>query len=70
MPIENVVWAHQAEYYAAIRAVEEHDMDIAPFIEFMLDKTLRKPKTDFSALTMRWSSIPAITRPNRTWAFD
>ena len=29
-PIENTVWAHQSEYYAAIRAVEEHDMDIAP----------------------------------------
>ena len=43
-PIENIVWAHQPEYYAAIRAVEEHDMDIAPFIEFMLDKILRTLK--------------------------
>ena len=43
-PIENIVWAHQSEYYAAIRAVEEHDMDIAPFIEFMLDKILRTLK--------------------------
>ena len=43
-PVENIVWAHQPEYYAAIRAVEEHDMDIAPFIEFMLDKILRTLK--------------------------
>lgn len=43
-PIENIVWAHQSEYYAAIWAVEEHDMDIAPFIEFMLDKILRTLK--------------------------
>lgn len=43
-PIENIVWAHQSEYYATIRAVEEHDMDIAPFIEFMLDKILRTLK--------------------------
>jgi len=43
-PIENIVWAHQAEYYAAIRAVETNDMDIAPFIEFMLDKILRTLK--------------------------
>ena len=43
-PIENIVWAHQPEYYAAIQAVEEHDMDIAPFIEFMLDKILRTLK--------------------------
>jgi len=43
-PIENIVWAHQQEYYAAIRAVEEHNMNIAPFIEFMLDKILRTLK--------------------------
>ena len=43
-PIENIVWAHQPEYYAAIQAVEEHDMDIAPFIEFILDKILRTLK--------------------------
>ena len=43
-PVENIVWAHQQEYYAAIRAVEENGMDIAPFIDFMLDKILRTLK--------------------------
>ena len=43
-PVENIVWAHQAEYYAAIRAVEENGLDVAPFIEFMLDKILRTLK--------------------------
>ena len=43
-PIENVVWAHQTEYYAAIRAVEENGGDLAPFVEFMLDKILRTLK--------------------------
>lgn len=43
-PVENIVWAHQQEYYAAIRAVEENGMDISPFIEFMLDKILRTLK--------------------------
>ena len=43
-PIENIVWVHQAEYYAAIRAVEENGLDCAPFVEFMLDKILRTLK--------------------------
>ena len=43
-PIENIVWAHQTEYYAAIRAVEENGGDLAPFVEFMLDKILRTLK--------------------------
>ena len=43
-PIENIVWAHQAEYYAAIRAVEENGLDCAPFVEFMLVKILRTLK--------------------------
>jgi Fic family protein len=43
-PIENIVWTHQAEYYAAIRAVEENGGNIRPFIEFMLDKILRTLK--------------------------
>ena len=43
-PVENIVWAHQQEYYAAIRAVEANDMDISPFIDFMLDKILRTLK--------------------------
>src|SRR5574344_1199696 len=42
-PLENIVWAHQAEDYAAIRAVEENGGNIRPFIEFMLDKILRPP---------------------------
>lgn len=48
-PVENIVWAHQAEYYAAIQAVEAKNMDIAPFIEFMLDKILRTLKAKGAA---------------------
>lgn len=36
--IENIVWAPYAESYDAIRAVEDHNMDIASFIEFVLEK--------------------------------
>lgn len=43
-PIENIVWAHQAEYYAAIRAVDAEGGDLRPFVEFMLDKILRTLK--------------------------
>lgn len=56
-PIENIVWAHQAEYYAAIRAVEEHDMDIAPFVEFMLDKILRTLKAKGEAYEVEEESV-------------
>lgn len=53
LPVENIVWAHQQEYYAAIRAVEANDMDIAPFIDFMLDKILRTLKAKGEAYESR-----------------
>ncbi len=39
-PVENIVWAHQQEYYDAIRE-SGAKADCAPFIDFMLDKILR-----------------------------
>ncbi len=43
-PVENIVWAHQREYYAAIRAASAR-CDSGPFIDFMLDKILRTLKS-------------------------
>ncbi len=42
-PVENIVWAHQSEYYAAIRAASDRG-DSGVFIDFMLDKILRTLK--------------------------
>jgi Fic family protein len=42
-PVENIVWAHQREYYEAIRA-STAKADSGPFIDFMLDKILRTLK--------------------------
>ncbi len=42
-PVENIVWAHQQEYYAAIRESGRKN-DCGPFIDFMLDKILRTLK--------------------------
>lgn len=42
-PVENIVWAHQREYYAAIRASSAAG-ECGPFIDFMLDKILRTLK--------------------------
>lgn len=39
-PVENIVWAHQSEYYEAIRKSGAAG-DCGPFIDFMLDKILR-----------------------------
>ena len=39
-PVENIVWAHQQEYYAAIREAGVKG-DCGPFVDFMLDKILR-----------------------------
>ena len=39
-PVENIVWAHQQEYYQAIRASSAAG-ECGPFIDFMLDKILR-----------------------------
>ncbi len=38
-PVENIVWAHQQEYYQAIRASTAAG-ECGPFIDFMLDKIL------------------------------
>ncbi len=43
VPVENIVWAHQQGYYAAIRSASARG-DASPFIEFMLDKILRALK--------------------------
>lgn len=43
VPVENIVWAHQQEYYAAIREASARG-DAGPFIDFMLDKILRTLK--------------------------
>ena len=42
-PVENIVWAHQQEYYQAIRASTAAG-ECGPFIDFMLDKILRTLK--------------------------
>lgn len=42
-PVENIVWAHQREYYDAIRESAGKG-DSGPFIDFMLDKILRTLK--------------------------
>lgn len=42
-PVENIVWAHQKEYYQAIRASTAAG-ECGPFIDFMLDKILRTLK--------------------------
>ena len=39
-PVENIVWAHQQEYYQAIRASTAAG-ECGPLIDFMLDKILR-----------------------------
>ena len=39
-PVENIVWAHQEEYYQAINASTQSG-ECGPFIDFMLDKILR-----------------------------
>lgn len=42
-PVENIVWAHQQEYYQAIRTSTAAG-ECGPFIDFMLDKILRTLK--------------------------
>ena len=43
VPVENIVWAHQSEYYVAIRQSGATG-ECGPFIDFMLDKILRTLK--------------------------
>ena len=43
-PVENIVWAHQQEYYQAIRASTVAG-ESGPFIDFMLDMILRTLKS-------------------------
>ena len=42
-PVENIVWAHQQEYYQAIRTSTAAG-ECGSFIDFMLDKILRTLK--------------------------
>ena len=44
VPVENIVWAHQSEYYVAIRQSGATG-ECGPFIDFMLDKILRTLKS-------------------------
>ena len=54
-PVENIVWAHQQEYYAAIRESTGKG-DCGPFIDFMLDKILRTLKAKGRAYESRVKS--------------
>jgi Fic family protein len=40
VPVENIVWAHQREYYEAIRLSSARG-DSGPFVDFMLEQILR-----------------------------
>jgi len=57
VPVENIVWAHQQEYYQAIRA-SANSRGCGPFIDFMLDKILRalKAKGEAYNATIKKSS--------------
>lgn len=57
-PVENIVWAHQQEYYEAIRA-STAKADSGPFIEFMLDKILRTLRAKGEA------RVPGIPRSSQ-----
>jgi len=48
--VENIVWAHQQEYYRAIQESTAKG-DAGPFIDFMLDKILRTLKAKGEAYT-------------------
>ncbi len=57
VPVENIVWAHQQEYYSAINASTAKG-ECGPFVDFMLDKILRALKSkgevyEFSASSQK-----------------
>ena len=61
MPVENIVWAHQQEYYAAIRK-SGGEAGCGPFIDFMLDKILRALKAKGEAYEPMRKSKPQTTK--------
>lgn len=63
-PIENIVWAHQQEYYAAIREASDK-ADSGPFIDFMLDKILRTLKAKGTAYENRARHPPKGARSDQ-----
>ncbi len=63
-PIENIVWAHQQEYYAAIREASDK-ADSGPFIDFMLDKILRTLKAKGTAYENKAWNPPKRTKSDQ-----
>ena len=61
VPVENIVWAHQQEYYAAIRK-SGGEAGCGPFIDFMLDKILRALKAKGEAYEPMRKSKPLTTK--------
>ena len=51
-PVENIVWAHQRDYYRALNASTAAG-ECGPFIDFMLDKILRTLKAKGEAYERR-----------------
>lgn len=60
-PVENIVWAHQQEYYQAIRASSAAG-ECGPFIDFMLDKILRTLKAKGKAYEIAAAGSAIRTR--------
>lgn len=66
-PVENIIWAHQQEYYQAIRASTAAG-ECGPFIDFMLDKILRTLKAKgkaYEAMAIEKSSQKTIEKTNK-----
>lgn len=61
VPVENIVWAHQQEYYAAIRK-SGGEGGCGPFIDFMFDKILRALKAKGEAYEPTRKSKPLTTK--------
>jgi Fic family protein len=59
-PVENIVWAHQQEYYQAIRASTAAG-ECGPFIDFMLDKILRTLEAKGKAYEIAVAETATIT---------
>ena len=59
-PVENIVWAHQQEYYQAIRASTVAG-ECGPFIDFMLDKILRTLRAKGKAYKIAIAETVTIT---------
>lgn len=65
--LENIVWAHQQEYYQAIRASTAAG-ECGPFIDFMLDKILRTLKAKgkaYEAMAIEKTSQKTIEKTNK-----